>query len=163
HAGQRLADARLRGGGPPCRAGGGPRRSDGGGADRRRARLDAAAAGEAAAPFPDALLPPGGLRHPRLPNVYPALRAESGPPLLTALKTLPEAQAFPPTLLPAQPQWHNFVEGLRSGGDAPFSRYFLNSAIVAAAVTAAVMVTSLLAGYAFGTLEFPGRPVVFAL
>lgn len=83
--------------------------------------------------------------------------------LLTALKTLPEAQQFPPTFLPAQPQWENFREALQSGGDAPFSRYFLNSGVVAFAVTAGVMFTALLAGYAFGALEFPGRQVLFAL
>jgi multiple sugar transport system permease protein len=83
--------------------------------------------------------------------------------LLTALKTLPEAQTFPPTLLPAHPQWQNFIEALRSGGDASFSRYFLNSGVVAVAVTAGVMATALLAGYAFGALEFPGRQALFAL
>lgn len=83
--------------------------------------------------------------------------------LLTALKTLPEAQAFPPTFLPARPQWHNFIEALHSGVDAPFSRYFLNSAVVAVCVTVGVMLTALLAGYAFGALEFPGRGFLFGL
>jgi ABC-type glycerol-3-phosphate transport system permease component len=83
--------------------------------------------------------------------------------LLTALKTLPEAQAFPPELLPAHPQWHNFVEALQAGGQATFVRYFGNSAIVSAASTAGVVVTALLAGYAFGALEFPGRQAIFSV
>jgi multiple sugar transport system permease protein len=83
--------------------------------------------------------------------------------LLTALKTLPEAQAFPPTLFPAHPQWSNFVEGLRYGTDATFPRFFLNSAIVGTSVTLGVMLTALLAGYAFGALRFPGRQALFAL
>lgn len=83
--------------------------------------------------------------------------------LLTALKTLPEAQAFPPTLLPARPQWSNFLEALRSGGDATFLRFFWNSGVVSVAVTLGVMGTALLAGYAFGALEFPGRRALFGL
>ncbi len=42
-------------------------------------------------------------------------------------------------------------------------RYLLNSAIVAIAVTAGVVITSLLAGYAFAMLRFPGRNVLFGL
>src|SRR5438094_4743672 len=83
--------------------------------------------------------------------------------LLTALKTLPEAQAFPPTLFPAHPQWDNFLHGLQYGTDATFPRFFLNSAVVGASVTLGVMVTALLAGYAFGALEFPGRKALFGL
>jgi sn-glycerol 3-phosphate transport system permease protein len=42
-------------------------------------------------------------------------------------------------------------------------RYLLNSAIVAIAVTAGVVVTSLLAAYAFAMLKFPGRNVLFVV
>jgi multiple sugar transport system permease protein len=83
--------------------------------------------------------------------------------VLTALKTLPEARSFPPTLLPATPQWGNFLTALRSGGDAPFSRFFFNSSVVAILVTGGVMFTALTAGYAFGALTFPGRRLLFGL
>lgn len=83
--------------------------------------------------------------------------------LMSALKTLQEAQQFPPTVFPAHPQWQNFAEALRSGTDAPFWRFFVNSAVVASFSTAGVMLTALLAGYAFGALEFPGRQPLFAL
>lgn len=76
----------------------------------------------------------------------------------TSLKTLPEATRFPPTLWPQVPQWHNYVEAWQA---APFGRYFLNSTFIAVAVTLGVLLTSLLAGYAFGTLRFPGRQVIF--
>src|SRR5437660_12184115 len=83
--------------------------------------------------------------------------------LLSALKTLPEAQTFPPVVLPAHPQWHNFVEALQAGGDARFTRFFMNSGLVACCTMAGVMFTALLAGYAFGALEFPGRAFLFGL
>lgn len=80
--------------------------------------------------------------------------------VLTALKTIPEAIANPPTLFPAEPQWSNFS---RAWNAAPFGRYFANSALVAISVTGLVSVTSLFAGYAFGQLTFPGRRALFGL
>ena len=46
---------------------------------------------------------------------------------------------------------------------APFGRYLLNTALVACAVTLGVLVTSLLAGYAFALLDFPARKLLFVL
>ena len=80
--------------------------------------------------------------------------------VLTSLKTPGEARAYPPTVLPAAAQWANYP---RAWEEAPFARYFGNTAFVAVAVTLAVMLTALLAGYAFGQLEFPGKRVLFAL
>lgn len=80
--------------------------------------------------------------------------------VLTSLKTLPETTAYPPTLLPADPQWRNYLEAWNA---APFGRYLANTLLVAGSVTALVTLTALLAGYAFGQLAFPGRGVIFAL
>ncbi len=80
--------------------------------------------------------------------------------LSTALKTSAEAATFPPTLLPAIPQWTNYPEAL---GAAPFGRYFLNSFVVAGSVCLSVVVCALFAGYAFAQLEFPGKRLVFTL
>ncbi|MCC2669461.1 MAG: Carbohydrate uptake transporter, family, permease protein [Armatimonadetes bacterium] len=80
--------------------------------------------------------------------------------VLSSLKSEAEALRFPPTLLPATPHWENYGEAWQS---APFARYFLNTTFTAGSVTASVMVTALLAGYAFGTLEFPGRKLLFGL
>jgi sn-glycerol 3-phosphate transport system permease protein len=44
-----------------------------------------------------------------------------------------------------------------------FGRYMLNSIIVAVVVTVAQIVTSVLSGYAFALLEFPGRTALFVL
>ncbi|MCB0967050.1 MAG: carbohydrate ABC transporter permease [Ilumatobacter sp.] len=47
--------------------------------------------------------------------------------------------------------------------DGHLGRYLFNSFVVAAVVTIAQVVTSLLSGYAFAMLDFPGRHVLFAL
>jgi ABC-type glycerol-3-phosphate transport system permease component len=80
--------------------------------------------------------------------------------LLTSLKTQPEALAFPPRLLPAVAQWGNYREAWQA---APFGRYFFNTALVSGSVMLSVMFTALLSGYAFGTLEFPGKRLLFTL
>jgi sn-glycerol 3-phosphate transport system permease protein len=45
--------------------------------------------------------------------------------------------------------------------DGNFGRYMVNSFIVTVVVTVAVIVTSVLSGYAFAILEFPGRTLLF--
>jgi sn-glycerol 3-phosphate transport system permease protein len=45
--------------------------------------------------------------------------------------------------------------------DGHLGRYLLNSAVVAIAVTVFQVVTSLLSGYAFAMLDFPGRNALF--
>jgi multiple sugar transport system permease protein len=47
--------------------------------------------------------------------------------------------------------------------EMPFARWFLNSAFVASAVTAANLFLDALAGYVFARLRFPGRNTLFAL
>lgn len=80
--------------------------------------------------------------------------------VLTSLKTEAEALAYPPVLVPASPQWGNYQEAWLA---APFGRYFVNTVLVSVAVMLSVMFTALLAGYAFGTLEFPGKKQLFTL
>jgi multiple sugar transport system permease protein len=80
--------------------------------------------------------------------------------LLTALKTQEEALRVPITFLPADPQWGNFKEAWEA---APFERYFINTFFIAGSVVLGVMVTSLLAAYAFARIDFVGRSLVFAL
>ena len=86
--------------------------------------------------------------------VYPFLYMAA-----TAFKTLPEATEPSLKLFPETWQWGNLAETFHA---APFGRYFFNSFFVAFTVAAAVMFTSLLAGYAFARLRFPGRGILFA-
>ena len=80
--------------------------------------------------------------------------------ILTALKTQEEALRVPITWFPAEPQVENFKTAWEA---APFGRYFLNTFFVAGCVVLGVVVTSLLAAYAFARIDFLGRNAVFAL
>lgn len=78
--------------------------------------------------------------------------------LMQSLKSGPDAIDHPKSLLPI-----NFtLDTLRAAwriGD--LGRLMLNSAIVAVTVTVGVVITSLLAAYAFAFLDFPGKGTVF--
>lgn len=78
--------------------------------------------------------------------------------VLGSFKTDAEIFRFPPTWLPEQWRFENYTEAMRR---APFARYFLNSAIVAAAGVMANLLLSSMAGYAFARLDFPGKRVLF--
>jgi len=81
--------------------------------------------------------------------------------VFTALKSDAEARGVPRlTFLPTQWLWGNFAEAWRQ---APFAVYFRNTFLVAGLVTASVVVTSLLAGYAFARIEFFGKRALFVL
>ncbi len=85
--------------------------------------------------------------------------------IITSLKTLPEASGYPTgtalwrVLIPSW-QFQNYVEAWTA---APFGRYFFNTIFVALTVAACVLVTSTLAGYAFASIRFPAKNVIFIL
>jgi ABC-type glycerol-3-phosphate transport system permease component len=58
--------------------------------------------------------------------------------------------------------WHtdNYSQGLAAGS---FGRNFLNSTLVALAVTCTTVISSALAGYGFAKFRFPGRSVLFVV
>lgn len=80
--------------------------------------------------------------------------------VLTSFKTLQEATSSSLQLLPSVWQWGNFTDTFNA---APFGRYFFNSFLVGFSVTGGVVMTSLMAGYAFARLDFPGRALLFGL
>lgn len=63
-------------------------------------------------------------------------------------------------LLPSVPRFENYIQAWQ---DANFARYFLNSAVIAAAILAGQLSTSILAGYAFARIEFKGRGLIFSI
>lgn len=77
-----------------------------------------------------------------------------------SFKNNQEARTPTLSLLPEQWLWENYVDTFRA---APFEIYFFNSFFVAGTVTVAVVLTSLLAGYAFARLNFAGRGPLFGL
>lgn len=80
--------------------------------------------------------------------------------LLGSVKPEGELRRVPPTWLPHSVTLENYRQ-LFSRLDFP--RYFLNSALVAVAVTVANLVVCAMLGYALAKLEFAGKRVLFAL
>ena len=76
----------------------------------------------------------------------------------TSLMTLGET--INRQFLPKVPQFQNFVEAWST---AKFGKYFLNSVLVTAGTLGGLLVTSILAGYAFARIEFKGRDLIFGL
>jgi multiple sugar transport system permease protein len=80
--------------------------------------------------------------------------------VLTSLKTPAETMQTPPVWIPATPSlaaYGKVSEVVQAG------RSFVNSAIIATTTTAGILLTSLLAGFAFAKYEFRGREILFAL
>lgn len=79
---------------------------------------------------------------------------------LSSLKTPAESMQTPPVWLPATPNLSAYGE-VADVIDA--QRSFLNSLIIATTTTAGILVTSLMAGYAFAKYRFRGRDTLFAI
>ena len=80
--------------------------------------------------------------------------------LSTSLKTKLAVFHIPPTIIPADPQWHNYVDIFKV---IPYGRWFLNSLFITLAQTVLYLFVASLAGYTFARLRFPGREVIFTL
>lgn len=90
-----------------------------------------------------------------LPLVFPFLWMIS-----SALKSPAEIFGFPPRLVPAAPAWDNLRQVFLF---QPFARQIYNSVYIATLVALATCTLSLLSGYAFARLRFPGRNVLFVV
>lgn len=73
---------------------------------------------------------------------------------LTSFQTQEEVYRYPPTLLPAQLHFRNYVEIF---GTADYRSYVVNSVVVSATATAITMVLAAFAAYAFSTVRFRGN------
>ena len=80
--------------------------------------------------------------------------------LSTSLMDEFEVFHYPPSLLPAKPQWANYARALTA---LPFHRFFATSLAFAVIVVAGQVATAATAGYAFARLRFPGRDRLFGL
>jgi multiple sugar transport system permease protein len=77
----------------------------------------------------------------------------------TSLKTETEVFTFNLQILPkGEWNWSNYVTAVTI---LPFARFYVNSMVVATAVTIGQVVTSALAAYAFARLNWPGRDRLF--
>ena len=78
----------------------------------------------------------------------------------TSLTTVSEATTFPPTLFPSEWHFENYVTAWQS---APFTRYFVNSAIIAGGTTLLGLLTAALAAYALARMRVPGKRWIFGI
>lgn len=87
-----------------------------------------------------------------------------------SLGTLQSVFVFPPYLYPLG-HFENYLQALGLAIDPsngqylhiPWARYFINTIIVAVGTTVLVLFTSVTAGYAFASMPFPGKKVIFGL
>ena len=78
--------------------------------------------------------------------------------IASSLKSPDELTALPPTWLPA----HASIEAYRTVFSViPYAQAFLNSFVIAAGDTVAIVVTSIMAGYVFAKYSFRGRDILF--
>lgn len=77
----------------------------------------------------------------------------------TSLKTYADATALPPRLLPTF-EWNNYASVFQS---LPFAEQFFNTVAMTIARTAGQVFFCAAAGYAFASLQFPGKNVIFIL
>ena len=74
--------------------------------------------------------------------------------LMTLGKTIPRQ------FVPKVPQWINYKDAWEQ---ANFSKYFLNSVLTTLGTLAGLLFTSILAGYAFGRIDFKGKNLLFGV
>jgi multiple sugar transport system permease protein len=80
--------------------------------------------------------------------------------VLSSLKTPEESMQVPPVWLPGSPSLDAYGQ---VADVVSLGRSFVNSAIIALVTTTAIVITSLMAGYAFAKYRFRGRDWLFAL
>ncbi|HEU4323625.1 MAG TPA: carbohydrate ABC transporter permease [Roseiflexaceae bacterium] len=78
--------------------------------------------------------------------------------LSSSLKSTDEVVRVPPQLFPENLLLGNYIEVVQI---VPLGTQLVNTVIVTAGVVAGWVFTSVLAGYAFARLEFPGRDLLF--
>lgn len=78
--------------------------------------------------------------------------------ITSSFKPINEIFAFPPTLLPQNPTIQPYIDAVTL---QPFALQYFNSMYIAVVVTAATMLFSAMAGYAFARIRFPGADLLF--
>jgi len=78
----------------------------------------------------------------------------------TSLQTFRETLSYPPTWIPAIPQFINYVDAMRAG---PFLTYFKNSVIITISIIVIQLIVMIPAAYAFAKYRFKGKGILFGL
>jgi multiple sugar transport system permease protein len=80
----------------------------------------------------------------------------------TSLKTLHQAEASPPVILPHPVEWHNYVDVFRQE-KANFLLWARNTLVIALLGVTGTTLSSAIAAYGFARLRFRGRNVLFVI
>ncbi|MBZ9991592.1 carbohydrate ABC transporter permease [Mesorhizobium sp. BH1-1-5] len=80
--------------------------------------------------------------------------------VLSSLKTPAETMQVPPVWIPRTPTLEAYG---KVAGVINLGRSMWNSLVIASVTTAGILVTSMMAGYAFAKYSFPGRSLLFSL
>ncbi|TPJ70129.1 carbohydrate ABC transporter permease [Mesorhizobium sp. B2-7-1] len=80
--------------------------------------------------------------------------------MLSSLKTPAETMQVPPVWIPHTPTLEAYG---KVAGVINLGRSMWNSLVIASVTTAGILVTSMMAGYAFAKYSFPGRSLLFSL
>ena len=78
----------------------------------------------------------------------------------SSLQTWQELRSFTPHLVPASPQWINYVEVFTA---VPFARWMGNSFLIVAITIPGTLITATMTAYAFARFDFVGKNVWFIL
>ena len=78
--------------------------------------------------------------------------------VFTSVKSPAELAQFPPTFLPQEWHWENYLKALEA---APFDLYFRNSFFISVGHTAITLLLGSMAGYTLARVQFRGREIVF--
>jgi multiple sugar transport system permease protein len=80
--------------------------------------------------------------------------------LSSSLKTGPETQLVPATLLPEVPRWENYA---RVWTSQPVARWILNSTIIIVLSVPGAVLSGIVVAYSFARFDYPGRTFLFML
>jgi multiple sugar transport system permease protein len=78
----------------------------------------------------------------------------------SSLQTWQELRSFEPHLLPAIPQWHNYVDIFTA---VPYARWLWNSFLIVLITIPGTLITATMAAYAFARFEFYGKNTWFII
>ena len=78
----------------------------------------------------------------------------------SSLKEPYELMTFPPTWLPATPQWGNYARVVEK---VPFVQWTMNTLFVVAISTLGTVLSASIVAYSFARFDYPGREAIFVV
>lgn len=82
--------------------------------------------------------------------------------LMSSLKTPVEMFAYPPVIIPAEPQWSNYVQAVTMPR-VQVVRWFWNSAVIVTLATLGTLISASLVAYSFARFQYRGRDTLFLI